>query len=79
MLTKISLFYGSVDAGKRYALLFTLVLNCVLVGANPYDYLVDVIDKIADGWPAARVAELMHSNWLEARERQQKLDSDAVA
>jgi transposase len=79
LVRKNSLFYGSVDAGKRYAVLFTLVLNCILVGANPYDYLVDVIDKIAADWQANRIRELMPRNWLDARQRQNQLNSDAVA
>lgn len=79
LLRKNSLFYGSVEAGKRYAVLFTIVLNCVIVGANPYDYLRDVIDKIAGDWPAARIRELMPKQWLDARETQDQLSSKTVA
>ena len=75
---KNSLFVGSVEAGQRHAALLTMVLNCVLCGANPYEYLVDVIDKIADGWPASRAGELMPPPWLEARKAEQQTDGDAV-
>jgi transposase len=75
-----SLFVGSVEAGKRYAVLLTLVLECELAGINPYDYLVDVIDKVANGWPNARAAELLPRAWKAARECEQQLarDTDAV-
>jgi IS66 C-terminal element len=62
------LFIGSLEAGPRYAALLSLMLECNLVGANPYDYLVDVIDKIAADWPAARAAELLPRAWLAARQ-----------
>lgn len=70
VLRKNSLFVGSLDAGKRYAILLSLMLECLLVGANPYDYLVDIIDKVADDWPAARAAELLPRAWLAARQAQ---------
>lgn len=63
-----SLFVGSLEAGPRYAALLSLMLECLLVGANPFDYLADVIDKIADDWPAARAAELLPRAWLAARD-----------
>ena len=72
-----SLFVGSVDAGKRYAVLLTLVIECRLAGINPYEYLVDVIDKIANDWPSLRARELLPRPWHAARQREQQLASDA--
>jgi hypothetical protein len=69
---KNSLFVGSLDAGERYANLLTVVLNGELVGVNPYVYLVDVIDEIAAGWPAGRVAELLPHAWLAARQTEEQ-------
>ena len=42
------------EAGERYADLMTLMVNCILCGANPYDYFRDILDRIASGWPARR-------------------------
>jgi hypothetical protein len=36
LMRKNSLFVGTVEAGERYASLMTLLLNCVVCGANPY-------------------------------------------
>lgn len=59
LFRKNSLFVGSVEAGKRYAALLTLALNCVLRGENPYTYFISLFDRLAAGWPKARIAELM--------------------
>ena len=68
MFRKSSLFVGSLEAGKRYGILLTVMLECVLAGVNPYDYLVDVLDKIAADWPSARAAELLPRAWRAARD-----------
>lgn len=78
LFRKNSLFVGSLEAGQRYAVLLTLVLECVLAGVNPYDYLVDVIDKVANDWPNSRAAELLPRAWAAARQREQQLASDAA-
>ncbi len=79
LFRKNSLFFGTLESGQRHAVLLTMLLNCVLCGANPYEYLVDVIDKIAADWPVSRAAELLPRNWLEARQREHELNRDAVA
>ncbi|MCP4449631.1 MAG: transposase domain-containing protein, partial [Myxococcales bacterium] len=61
-----SLFVGSIEAGKRYSILLTMMLNCLLVSANPSEYLADVISKIASGWPSARIRELLPRQWQAA-------------
>ena len=77
---KNSLFVGSIEAGERYAVLLTIMLNCVLAGANPYEYLVDVIDKVANvDWPSDRIDELMPRAWLAARSEQQAPGDAVVA
>lgn len=75
---KNSLVVGSLDAGERYANLLTVLLNCELAGVNPYVYLVDVIDKIADDWPADRVDALLPRAWLAARQAEQQAKGQAV-
>ena len=79
LFRKNSLFVGSVEAGERFAILLTIMLECVLAGVNPYDYLADVIDKIAGQWPASRAAELLPRAWRAARQAEQDAASEAAA
>ena len=65
---KNSLFVGSLEAGERFSVLLTVMLNCMLVGANPYDYMADVISKIASDWPSSRLDELLPRQWHAARQ-----------
>ena len=64
---KNSLFVGSLEAGERFSVLLTIMLNCMLVGANPYDYMADVISKIASDWPTSRLDELLPRQWQTDR------------
>ena len=58
------LFAGS-DAGARNAALhYTLIATCRLHGIDAQAYLADVYEKIAGGWPHARLAELLPDAWL---------------
>ncbi|WP_152629493.1 IS66 family transposase [Haliangium ochraceum] len=65
---KNCLFVGSLEAGKRYAVLLSLMLECTLAGVNPFDYLVDVFDKIAAPCLASRAHELLPRGWHAARQ-----------
>jgi len=56
---KTSLYTGSIAAGRRYATLLTLAVNCTLTGANPYIYFRDTFDHLAKGWPARLVGDLL--------------------
>jgi len=57
------LFTGSVRGGERLAIAFTLVDNCLLLGVDPFRYLVDVIGKLEAGWPMRRLSETMPQRW----------------
>lgn len=57
------LFTGSVRGGERLAVAFTLVDNCLLLGIDPYTYLVDVISKLEADWPLRRISELIPQRW----------------
>lgn len=57
------LFTGSVRGGERLAIAFTLVDNCLLLGVDPFRYLVDVIGKLEAGWPMRRLSELVPQRW----------------
>jgi transposase len=42
------LFVGDVDAGNNVAVLYTLMATCEARGINPFAYLTDVLERIAD-------------------------------
>lgn len=67
---KAYLFAGNDDAGRRLAILQTLVVCCDLAAAPPFEYMRDVFGKIAAGWPQARIAELLPAVWLANQRRQ---------
>ncbi len=58
---------GSVAGAKRLAAAYTLVLSCKGLGINVNDYLVDVITKLAEGWPLRRIRELVPDAWAAGR------------
>lgn len=57
------LFAGSDAGAERTAILYTIIGTCTLAGVNPWLYLRDVLDKIANDWPNNRLEELLPSNW----------------
>jgi transposase len=53
------------ELGERYAaLLYTLVSSCKLHNVDPYNYLVDVLQRI-NSHPARNVGELIPKIWKE--------------
>lgn len=66
------LFAGSDAAARRFAILHTLIVNCDLVGAPPFEYLRDVFGHLAADWPMARIRELLPAAWLANQRRQQQ-------
>jgi transposase len=63
------LFTGSVRGGERLASIYTLVDNCVLLGIDPFLYLVDIIRKLEGNWPMRRLSELIPWNWVAQQPR----------
>ncbi len=61
------LFTGSARGGERLAAAFTLVDSCLLLGLDPYEYLVDVIRKLEAGWPLKLLSDLIPSRWAAQR------------
>lgn len=51
------LFAGSFEGARRAALLYSLVQSCRLIGVRPFDYLKDVLLRVATR-PHRRLAEL---------------------
>jgi transposase len=44
---------------------YTLIATCELHGRHPPRYLADVLSKVARGWPASRLGELLPWNWQD--------------
>jgi hypothetical protein len=68
------LFTGSVRGGERLAVDYTLIDNCLILGIEPYEYLVDVIQRIESGWPMTRLSELTPANWLAQKAAKQRVE-----
>lgn len=64
------LFAGSDKGAERAAIALTVLGTAVLQGVDPLGYVTDTLRKIAGGWGASRVAELMPTVWA-AQEGQQ--------
>jgi hypothetical protein len=60
------LFAGSHDAARRAATLYSLMRTCAQYGVPPLRYLTDVLGKLARGWAAARLDELLPHRWRES-------------
>lgn len=60
------LFAGSHDAARRAAGLYSLTRTCAQYGVPPLQYLTNVLDKLANGWTANRLDELLPHQWRDA-------------
>jgi transposase len=60
---KNHLFAGSDGGGTRWAVVCSLVETCKLNGVEPYAYLKDVLERMADGYPVNRLDELLPWAW----------------
>jgi transposase len=63
------LFAGSDEGARRAAILYSVLGTCSLVGADPYAYMRDVLERISRGWPGSRVAELLPEAWAAEKAR----------
>jgi transposase len=60
---KNALFAGHDDGAANWACLASLVETCKLNGVDPQSYLTDVLTRLINLWPAARLDELMPWAW----------------
>jgi hypothetical protein len=60
------LFAGSDAGAERAATLYSLLQTCILHVVEPYAYLVDVLKKLAEGWPFSQLEGLLPENWTPA-------------
>ena len=56
------LFAGSLEGARRAALLYSLVQSCSLVDVPPFDYLKDVLLRVATH-PQHRIGQLTPKGW----------------
>jgi transposase len=59
-------FAGSDKGGDRAAAIYSLIETAKLNGVDPEAWLRDVLQRIAEGHPANRIAELMPWVWVPA-------------
>jgi transposase len=60
---KNALFAGHDEGAANWACLASLIETCKLNGVDPQPYLTDVLTKLINLWPAARLDELMPWTW----------------
>jgi transposase len=60
---KNSLFAGSDEGAANWAVIASLVETCKLNGVEPQGYLTELIIRLVNGWPQARIDELMPWHW----------------
>ena len=58
------LFAGSHEAARRSGMLYSLLGTCKMHGIEPYQWLKDVLQKIADH-PVNKVNELLPHRWTK--------------
>ncbi len=56
------LFAGSHQGATRAAVIYSLIGSCKLKGIDPFDYLVDIFNRIGDH-KQTELAELLPKNW----------------
>jgi transposase len=60
---KNALFAGHDTGAENWACLASLIETCKLNGVDPQAYLTNVLTKLVNLWPAARIEELMPWAW----------------
>jgi transposase len=63
------LFAGSFEGARRAALLYSLVQSCALVDVPPFEYLKDVLLRIATH-PQRLIGQLTPKGWIDTFRRQ---------
>jgi transposase len=66
---KNALFAGHDVGAENWATIASLIETCKLNEVDPLAWLTDVLEKLVNLWPAARIAELMPWAWSPAARR----------
>ena len=64
---KNALFAGSDEGGANWASIASLVETCKLNGVEPQAYFTDLLTRLVNGWPQARIDELMPWHWAASK------------
>ena len=60
---KNALFAGHDEGAANWAMIASLIETCKLNGVDPEAWLADVLTKLVNLWPQARIDELMPWAW----------------
>jgi transposase len=69
---KNALFAGHDDGAESWAIVASLIETAKLNGIDPYTYLADVLTRLVNLWPNARLDELLPWSWAAARDQLQR-------
>ncbi len=64
-IAKNSLFAGHDQGAVNWACLASLVETAKLHGVDPQGYLADILSKLVNGWPMAKIDDLLPWAWAE--------------
>ena len=60
---KNALFAGSDEGAENWAAIASLIETCKLNAVDPQRYLTDLLTRLVERWPQARIDELMPWCW----------------
>ena len=72
---KNALFAGSDDGASHWAAIASLIETCKLNGVDPQRYLTDLLTRLVQGWPQARIDELMPWCWADTPQSASRTNS----
>nr|WP_306413925.1 transposase domain-containing protein [Chondromyces apiculatus] len=61
------MFAGSDKGAERLAIGFSVFRSCSMHAVNPLTWATDVLTKLQDGWPRARLDELLPDAWARVQ------------
>jgi len=64
LTAKNSLFAGCDDGAEHWSMLASFIETCKLNQVNAESWLADVLTKLVNGWPEAKLEELLP--WADA-------------
>ena len=64
---KNALFAGSDEGGANWAHVASLVETCKLNSVDPQVYFADLLTRLVNGWPQARIDDLMPWQWAASK------------
>ncbi len=64
---KNSLFAGSHEGAENWATVASLIETCKLNAVNPQSYFTDLLTRLVNGWPQARIDQLMPRCWATSK------------